>query len=115
MTKVNTLSHLKTKSLGPGKYFDGRGLMLVKSRKEVGKWMLRLTVGGKRREMGLGRWPDVSISEARDRASDARRQLRDGSLSACPMVGKDLFLAAMPIAAWAIGQFFSALMQGPGK
>ncbi|MGD1881309.1 MAG: tyrosine-type recombinase/integrase [Paracoccaceae bacterium] len=78
MTKINTLSHLKTKSLGPGKHFDGQGLMLVKSRKEAGKWMLRLTVAGKRREMGLGRWPDVPLSEARERASDARRQLRDG-------------------------------------
>ncbi|MCE8006010.1 site-specific integrase [Aestuariivita sp.] len=78
MTNINALSHLKIKSLGPGKHFDGQGLMLVKSRKEAGKWMLRLIVAGKRREMGLGRWPDVSLSEARERASDARRQLRDG-------------------------------------
>jgi len=28
--------------------------------------------------MGLGRWPDVSIAEARERASTARRKLRDG-------------------------------------
>ena len=28
--------------------------------------------------MGLGRWPDVSIAEARDRAAAARRQLRTG-------------------------------------
>lgn len=78
MTKINTLSHMKVKSLGPGKHFDGQGLMLVKSRKELGKWMLRLMVDGKRREMGLGRWPDVSIAEARERAAEARKQLRDG-------------------------------------
>ncbi len=78
MTKINVLSHLKVKSLGPGKHFDGQGLMLVKARKDLGKWILRFIFEGKRREMGLGRWPDVSISEARDRASDARRQLRDG-------------------------------------
>ncbi len=78
MTNVNVLSHLKIKSLGPGKYIDGQGLMLVKRRKDIGKWMLRLVVGGKRREMGLGRWPDVSLAEARERASEARRQLRDG-------------------------------------
>src|SRR5690606_37654170 len=30
-----------------------------------------------RREMGLGRWPDVSISEARTRAADARKLVRD--------------------------------------
>jgi len=78
MTNINALSHLKIKALGPGKHFDGQGLMLVKRRKESGKWMLRLIVGGKRREMGLGRWPDVALAEARERASDARRQLRDG-------------------------------------
>ncbi len=74
----NLGSYLKIRNLGPGKHFDGQGLMLVKSRKEAGKWMLRLSVAGKRREMGLGRWPDVPLSEARERASDARKQLRDG-------------------------------------
>lgn len=42
----------------------GQGLILVKRRKDVGKWMLRLSVAGKRREMGLGRWPDVPLAEA---------------------------------------------------
>ncbi len=28
--------------------------------------------------MGLGRWPDVSIAEARERAAEARKTLRDG-------------------------------------
>ena len=78
MTIANALSQLKAKSLGPGKHFDGQGLMLVKSKKEAGKWMLRLTIGGKRREMGLGRWPDVSILEARQRAAEARKAVRDG-------------------------------------
>ena len=39
---------------------------------------MRLVVAGKRREMGLGRWPDVSIAEARERAAATRRMLRDG-------------------------------------
>ncbi|MEO0568827.1 MAG: integrase arm-type DNA-binding domain-containing protein [Pseudomonadota bacterium] len=78
MTLLNALTQLKVKNLGPGKHFDGQGLMLVKSRKETGKWMLRLSVAGKRREMGLGRWPDVPLSEAREKASEARRQLREG-------------------------------------
>ncbi|WP_299366779.1 site-specific integrase [uncultured Tateyamaria sp.] len=78
MTLLNALTQLKVKNLGPGKHFDGQGLMLVKSQKKTGKWMLRMTVAGKRREMGLGRWPDVPLAEARQRASDARRQLRAG-------------------------------------
>jgi len=65
MTISNALSQMKTKTLGPGKHFDGQGLILVKRERDAGKWILRLVVGGKRREMGLGRWPDVSITEAR--------------------------------------------------
>lgn len=72
LTESNQLSQLKAKNLGPGKYFDGQGLMLVKSSKEKGKWILRIVVDGNRREMGLGRWPDVTIAEARERAVESR-------------------------------------------
>jgi integrase len=75
----NTLNQMAARSLGPGKYADGQGLWLIKRDKILGKWILRLVVSGKRREMGLGRWPDVSIAEARERAVTARRQLRDGA------------------------------------
>lgn len=78
MTISNALTQLKAKNLGPGKYFDGQGLMLIKSRKDAGKWIVRLVVEGKRREMGLGRWPDVSIAEAREGAREARSKLRGG-------------------------------------
>ena len=78
VTVANVLSQLKAKSLGPGKHFDGQGLMLAKCNKEAGKWILRLTIAGKCREMGLGRWPDVSILEARQRAAEARKAVRDG-------------------------------------
>lgn len=79
MTLFNTLTSLKAKNLPAGKHADGRGLWLVKRRKEAGKWLVRLTVSGKRREMGLGPWPEVTIAEARERAAEARRQVRDGS------------------------------------
>jgi len=69
---------MQVKNLGPGKHADGQGLWLIKREKSVGRWMLRLVVHGKRREMGLGRWPDVSTGEARERAAEARKQLRDG-------------------------------------
>jgi integrase len=74
----NALGQLRAKNLGPGKHPDGQGLWLVKRSREAGKWILRLSVYGNRREMGLGRWPDVSIAEARARAEEARRELRDG-------------------------------------
>ncbi len=74
----NTLNQMKARSLDAGKYADGQGLWLIKRSKIAGKWVLRLSIDGKRREMGLGRWPDVSIAEARGRAEEARRQQRDG-------------------------------------
>ena len=74
----NVLNQMKAKNLGPGKYSDGQGLWLVKRDKDAGKWILRVVVSAKRREMGLGRWPDVSIAEARERAATARKALRDG-------------------------------------
>ncbi|GKY87391.1 hypothetical protein STA1M1_12600 [Sinisalibacter aestuarii] len=78
MTVSNALTQMKAKNLDKGKYADGRGLWLVKSRKDAGKWILRIVVDGKRREMGLGPWPDVSIAEARESASEARKKLRQG-------------------------------------
>jgi integrase len=69
---------MKAKNLGSGKHADGQGLWLVKRDKDAGKWILRVITSGKRREMGLGRWPDVSIAEARERAANARQTLRDG-------------------------------------
>ena len=74
----NVLNPMKTRSLGAGKFADGQGLWLIKRHNQAGKWILRLTVHGKRREMGLGPWPDVSIAEAREFASYARKQLRSG-------------------------------------
>lgn len=40
--------------------------------------MLRFTIGAKRREMGLGGFPDVTLSKAREAARDARDQIRRG-------------------------------------
>lgn len=70
---------MKAKSLAAGKYADGQGLWLVKRSQQAGKWVLRLSVSGKRREMGLGPWPEVSIADARAMALQARATLRDGA------------------------------------
>ena len=70
---------MKAKSLAAGKYADGQGLWLVKRSQLAGKWVLRLSVDGKRREMGLGPWPEVAIADARSKALEARASLRDGN------------------------------------
>ncbi len=47
-----------------GKLQDGRGLILSK-KGTTGKWIYRYSHLGNRREMGLGSWPTVTLSEAR--------------------------------------------------
>lgn len=41
-------------------------------------WLLRVTVGGKRREIGLGGYPDVMLAGARERAREAKDKIRNG-------------------------------------
>ena len=42
-------------------------------------WILRYQVGGKRRDMGLGGYPDVPLAQAKDAARDARAKLSQGT------------------------------------
>jgi hypothetical protein len=51
---IHKLSPRKVATARPGKYEDGGGLRLVVSHSLARKWVLRFTIGGKRREMGLG-------------------------------------------------------------
>jgi len=41
-------------------------------------WILRTMVAGKRREIGLGGFPDVTLGQARDRAREAKDLIRQG-------------------------------------
>ncbi len=41
-------------------------------------WILRVTIGAKRRDIGLGGYPDVPLAAARDAAREAREQIRQG-------------------------------------
>jgi integrase len=41
-------------------------------------WILRATVGGRRREMGLGAFPEVPLALAREKARDARQKIDQG-------------------------------------
>lgn len=78
MPALNKLSAVEVKAKGPGKYSDGGGLWLHKREDGGAQWVLRLTVHGRRREMGLGRLSDVSLKEARAQAEKWRAMVRDG-------------------------------------
>ena len=75
---IHKLSTRKAESAAPGKYEDGGGLRLVVSNTGTKKWILRFSINGKRREMGLGSYPDVGLANARDKASEYRQQAADG-------------------------------------
>lgn len=75
---LNNLSALAVKNAAAGKYADGGGLWLVKREDGGGQWVLRLTVHGRRREMGLGSILEVSLKEAREEAERWRAVARSG-------------------------------------
>lgn len=70
------LTDRKIRSLPEGEHLDGRGLS-IKVRGIAKSWILRFYLHGRRRRMGLGSYPDVSLAMARDRALQARRQVAD--------------------------------------
>ncbi len=64
----------KIKSLlKPGRYSDGDGLYLNIAKGGSKSWILRAVIEGKRRDIGLGGYPKVSLAEARRRAIEKRR------------------------------------------
>ena len=69
------LTAVKVRSLGPGKYDDGDGLRLHVVTTERRAWLFRYQRNGRRREMGLGAFPAVSLADARDKAEAARKLL----------------------------------------
>ena len=56
----------------PGKYFDGHGLFLRVAKNGARQWVQRITIRGKRNELGLGSPPAVSLAAARKLALDNR-------------------------------------------
>ena len=61
-----------------GRYGDGRGLNLVVTKSGTKQWVLRVMVHGRRREIGLGGYPDVSLAQARAKRENMRAQIKDG-------------------------------------
>lgn len=64
----------------PGLHFVGSvpGLALQVSGAQGASWVLRAVVGSKRRDIGLGGYPGVTLAIARDLARVAREKIRQG-------------------------------------
>ncbi len=79
--KARELSALEVKRLSePGRHAVGgvSGLYLQVTPGAGRSWILRTLVGKRRREMGLGGYPDVGLADARDAARIARKRLLEG-------------------------------------
>lgn len=73
-----SLNARKVETAAPGRHGDGRGLFLYVKPTGARSWVLRYQVQGRRRDLGLGPYPDVSLAMARDRAAEARRLIAEG-------------------------------------
>lgn len=77
--RARELSALEVSRLADGRHAVGRvaGLYLhVKG--DARSWVLRMKIGGRRREAGLGPYPEVGLKRAREIAAEFRAAVRDG-------------------------------------
>src|SRR5438046_5414130 len=62
----------------PGMYPDGAGLYLRIGPTGAKSWIYRYRSDGRRHDLGLGPYPDISLADARERATAQRRLKLDG-------------------------------------
>jgi len=78
MRAKNRLTATFLKTSPTGKHCDGGGLWLVKREDGGAQWVLRVTVHGRRREMGLGGFPALGLADARKVAERWRNVVAAG-------------------------------------
>ncbi len=79
MARTGKLSAVEvTKAKGPSVLHDGGGLYLRVSAAGAKSWVFRFQLDGKRRDMGLGPFPDISLAEARAKATERRKLRHEG-------------------------------------
>lgn len=76
--ELNRLTALAVKNAPAGKHADGGGLWLFKRADGGGQWVLRISIYGRRREMGLGSITHVSLKAARNAAAEYSALARQG-------------------------------------
>jgi integrase len=76
---MGRLSNKTCETAKAGRHGDGDGLFLVVSKTGRKKWVLRYQVASVRKDKGLGSYPDVSLKDARQKASDDRSLIAKGA------------------------------------
>jgi len=73
------LSDVKVRAIKEaGFYADGNGLYLNVTAKGSRSWIFRHRFAGRRRDMGLGSYPTVSLADARNQVAECRAMLQRG-------------------------------------
>ncbi len=62
----------------PYKLADGGGLYLLVNPTGSRLWRLKYRISGREKVLAIGAYPDVALAKARERRTEARRQLADG-------------------------------------
>jgi hypothetical protein len=70
---MGRLTDRSVKTAGAGRHGDGDGLQLIVSMSGRRKWVFRYQLKGVRRDMGLGPYPAIGLSDARIAAAHARK------------------------------------------
>ena len=102
MKKAITAAQAKSINI-PGSYYAGETLYLTVAPGGSKSWVQRLTIHGRRCDIGLGGFPVVSLAEARDMAYRNRKLARAGG---DPLAEKRK--AKVPTFKEAAGQAFKA-------
>ena len=78
MTAINKLSNAFIRTAKTGEHCDGAGLWFRKRTDGGGQWVLRYSYHGKRRIIGLGGYPSVTLKLAREKREKLKSLLRQG-------------------------------------
>lgn len=78
LTKTDVQAYLRQRVAKPTIVSDGKGLYLRLRPDGTASWFFAATVGGRRRELGLGNAATVKLQTARDLADDIRQAITKG-------------------------------------
>ena len=74
----NRLTDREARTAAPGVYLDGGGLRLIVSKTGVRAFVYRFQLNGRTRDMGVGNLAIISLAQARNKAADARKLVKQG-------------------------------------
>lgn len=80
--QTSELKALEVEKAKPGatdkRLYDGKGLFLIVTPKGGKWWRFKYAFGGKSKTISFGTYPEISLSEARDKRHEARNKLANG-------------------------------------